>query len=87
MINGNKILTIKEIPNEEDLVLYESVVLNKKWCFFEGYENVNYNQTIDWRTLVKEVFSFEDIITFWQFWNNSNYSKFSEIFNNGERIR
>ncbi len=87
MKNGNKILTVNEAPNEEDFVLYESVLLNKKWCFFEGYENLAHNQNIDWKNLLKQVFSFNDIITFWQFWNNTNYSKFSEIFNNGERIR
>ena len=85
--SATNVLSVNEVPYEANTVLYESVELNRRWCFFEGYENVTYNQTIDWKTLVKQVFSFDDIITFWQFWNNSIYSKFSEIYNNGERIR
>jgi len=74
------------------LVELEKVILPKKWAFWEGYdfqikEKSEVKSKDDWKKTLKKIYEFEDIITFWQHYNNSPFSKFSEIFNNGQRIR
>jgi len=77
---------------ESDTIDLELVKLPKTWALWEGYENAVKDPNAekkeeDWKNKIKRVFEFNDIITFWQLWNNSPFSKLSEIFNNGERIR
>ena len=87
-----KVKTSSDAPEESDLIDFDLVKLPKKWALWEGYENPiteasKDNKDEDWKSSLKKVFEFEDIVTFWQLWNNSIFSRFSEIFNNGERIR
>ena len=85
-------LTLSDVPQESNLLDYELVKLSRKWSLWEGYETPAKESGKDskdeeWKTLIRKVFEFEDIISFWQLWNNSIFSCISEIFNNGERIR
>ena len=86
-----KIYSTGDTPEESDTIDLELVKLPKTWGLWEGYENPakdnKENKDEDWKKSVKRVFEFNDIITFWQLWNNSIFSSFSDIFNNGERIR
>ena len=88
-----KVMTISEVPTESESIDIELIKLPKKWALWEGYENAitkevsKDNKDEDWKSSINKVFEFQDIITFWQLWNNSIFSRFSEIFNNGERIR
>ena len=87
-----KVYSAGEAPVESDQIEYELVKLPKTWALWEGYENPvkdnsKENKDEDWKKSIYKVFEFNDIITFWQLWNNSQFSRFSEIFNNGERIR
>ena len=89
----SKVYSVGDAPLESDQIEWELVRLPKTWALWEGYENQGKdnskqeNKNEDWKRSIKQVFEFNDIITFWQLWNNSPFSKFSEIFNNGERIR
>ena len=63
----------------------EKVLLNRSWSFWENYENSNdsksYSETFE------EIYTFDNIISFWQFWNKYPGNDAREIFYNGEFIR
>ena len=63
----------------------EKVLLNRSWSFWENYENSNdsksYSETFE------EIYTFDNIISFWQFWNKYPGNDAKEIFYNGEFIR
>jgi hypothetical protein len=87
---NTKVYSAGDAPAESDQVELDLVKLPKTWALWEGYEpgkEQKENKDEDWKRSIKLVFEFGDIITFWQLWNNSPFSKFSDIFNNGERIR
>ena len=73
-------------PTEKDNTDEDLINLPRVWTFWEGYEQKDDNST-DWSNSFKKLFTFKDIISFWQFWNNSFYSNFSEIFYNGETFK
>ena len=89
---NTKVYSAGDAPVESDQIELDLVKLPKTWALWEGYENPvkdnkQDNKDEDWKKSIKQVFEFSDIITFWQLWNNTPYSRFAEIFNNGERIR
>ena len=89
--NENKIiLSLENAPQEDKLVEFDLVKLQKTWAFWECYEMMQSQdpkEKKNWKDLQKKIFEFNDIITFWQITNCSPYSKFGDIFYNGERTR
>ena len=61
------------------------VLLERTWSFWENYQSKNYTEK-DYTNLLKEIFTFNDIISFWQFWNKYPGSTIKKIFYNGEYI-
>ena len=89
-VDENQILREKDFPEESEFIELFKVHLPKKWSFWEGYEVTNYSQVQkkdDWEKSIKYLFSFDDIITFWQYNNITIHSYFNEIFFDGTRIR
>ena len=74
---------IEENPAEKD---QEKLKLNRHWSFWENYESKN-RQEKDYTKLLKEIFSFGDLISFWQFWNKYPGSDTKNIFYNGDCIK
>ena len=74
-----------QAPVESKTVEEELVKFSRKWALWENYQAKS--GTIDYSQSLKEVFNFNDIITFWQFWNVYPGSDPSNVFFNGERIR
>lgn len=73
---------------ESDTIEKSKVLLNREWSFWENYETKSKNdKEADYSKLLKEVFSFNDIISFWQFWNNYPGSELKKIFFDGEFFR
>ena len=70
---------------ESDTIEKEKVQLNRSWSFWENYEVKNKSEK-GYSELLKEIFSFEDIISFWQFWNKYPGNDTKKIFYNGEYI-
>jgi len=64
----------------------EKVLLNRSWSFWENYETKT-RESKDYSKLLKEIFTFEDLISFWQFWNKYPGSDTKQIFYNGECIK
>ena len=64
----------------------EKYKLNRTWSFWENYESKT-RQEKDYTKLLKEIFSFGDLISFWQFWNKYPGSETKNIFYNGDCIK
>ena len=64
----------------------EKLKLNRQWSFWENYESKT-KQEKDYTKLLKEIFSFSDLISFWQFWNKYPGSETKNIFYNGDCIK
>ena len=64
----------------------EKVPLNRSWSFWENYESKNHEEK-NYSKLLKEIFTFNDLIPFWQFWNKYPGSDAKQIFYNGEQIK
>jgi hypothetical protein len=77
-----------DVPEiEEETIDEEKVLLSRTWGFWETYEQKVKSSQTDWGVLIKKIFSFKDIISFWQFWNSYPGSNFSEVFFNGEHLK
>ena len=88
--NLKKIFLIMEELNSEnieesDVISKEKVKLNRSWSFWENYQIKN-NSEKGYSDLLKEIYSFDDIISFWQFWNKYPGNDTKNIFYNGEYI-
>ena len=64
----------------------EKVLLCRSWSFWENYETKTREEK-DYSKLLKEIFTFNDLISFWQFWNKYPGSDTKQIFYNGECIK
>ena len=64
----------------------EKVLLNRSWSFWENYETKTKEEK-DYSKLLKQIFTFGDLISFWQFWNKYPGSDTKQIFYNGECIK
>lgn len=83
------IIENQTIPIKESNVIEEKKVrLNREWSFWENYEPKEKNQkNLDYSMFLKNIYTFNDLISFWQFWNKYPGSTPSKIFYNGEVIR
>lgn len=83
------IIENQSVPvKESNLIEEKKVRLNREWSFWENYEPKEKNQkNLDYSMLLKNIYSFNDLISFWQFWNKYPGSTPSKIFYNGEVIR
>ena len=64
----------------------EKVLLNRSWSFWENYESKNREEK-NYSKLLKEIYTFGDLISFWQFWNKYPGSDTKQVFYNGECIK
>ena len=75
--------------SESPQIELEKVKLNREWSFWENYEEKNEgkNKTKEkYSQSLKEIYTFDDIISFWQFWNKYPGNDTKKIFYNGEYI-
>ena len=68
---------------ESDIIEQDKVILNRSWSFWENYENRNKRNNY----MIKEIYSFDNIISFWQFWNQYPGNETKLIFFDGECIK
>ena len=75
-------------PKEANTIEEKKVKLNHELTFWENYEKRDINiSEIDYSKLMAPIFSFQDLITFWQFWNKYPGANPSNLFYNGEYIK
>ncbi len=75
-----------QAPVESGQVELSKVKLQRNWVVWENYEAKS-GEKLEWSKSIKQVHTFNDIISFWQFWNNYPGANPSNIFYNGERMR
>ena len=78
-------INTEEKIEESDTIEKEKVKLNRCWAFWENYE-VKQKSEKGYSDLLKEIYSFDDIISFWQFWNKYPGNDTKKIFYNGEYL-
>ena len=78
---------MKETIEESNTVEKEKVLLKRSWSFWENYDLKDKKEKKDYSKLLKEIYTFNDIISFWQFWNKYLGSNTKNIFFNGENIK
>ena len=78
---------MKETIEESDTIEKEKVLLKRTWSFWENYDLKDKKEKKDYSKLLKEIYTFNDIISFWQFWNKYPGSNTKNIFFNGEYIK
>ncbi len=69
---------------ESNTIEKDKVSLKREWSFWENYDS---KKEKDYSKLLKEIYVFNDIISFWQFMNNYPGSDIKKIFFDGEFIR
>ena len=71
---------------ESDTIELEKVILQREWSFWENYES-KIKDKKHYSDSFKEIYTFNNIIAFWQFWNKYPGNKAREIFFNGEYLK
>ena len=71
---------------ESETIEKEKIVLKRSWSFWENYESKNRAEK-DYSKLLKEIYTFNDIISFMQFWNKYPGNNIKNIFYDGEHIK
>ena len=74
----------EDIP-ESSVIEKEKVKLNRAWSFWENYAAKN-KTDFGYSDSLKEIYTFDDIISFWQFWNKYPGNDTKKIFYNGDYI-
>jgi hypothetical protein len=71
---------------ESDTIELENILLNRTWSFWENYETKR-KSDLNYTDSLKEIYTFNDIISFWQFWNKYPGRDTKAIFYNGEYVK
>jgi len=78
--------TLKDIPKESDKnIPLSSVTFPRKWSFWESY--IAKETKLSYKDLMKNIFSWNDLITFYQFWNKYPGNEATKIFFDGNKIK
>ena len=71
---------------ESETIEKEKVLLKRTWSFWENYEDLKRAEK-DYSKLLREIYTFNDIISFWQFWNKYPGNDTKQVFYNGEYVK
>ena len=83
---NDSIKTSKDIlkETEKDIPL-SSVTFPRKWSFWESY--IAKETKLSYKDSMKNIFSWNDLITFFQFWNKYPGNEATKIFFDGNKIK
>ena len=83
---NDSIKTSKDIlkETEKDIPL-SSVTFPRKWSFWESY--IAKETKLSYKDSMKNIFSWNDLITFYQFWNKYPGNEATKIFFDGNKIK
>ena len=71
---------------ESDTIEKDKVLLKRLWSFWENYEPKNKNSKT-YSEYLAEIYTFDNILSFWQFWNKYPGKTACTIFYNGEYLK
>lgn len=84
----NKTYTINDSLKEDNKVELSATKFQREWAFWENYAEITKNgEKLKWEQCISQIYNFDNLISFWQFWNNYPGAEASNIFYNGERFR
>jgi hypothetical protein len=86
-MDNNEMIYSQIEATETNSIELKKVKFQRKWNFWENYETKHGEKQLDWSETIKKIFTFEDVITFWQFWNDYPGSNPTNIFYDGIRVR
>ena len=70
--------------DESDTIEQDKVLLNRSWSFWENYETKTKGLQ---SYVIEEIYTFDNLISFWQFWNKYPGNDTKKIFYDGECIK
>ena len=70
--------------DESDTIELDKVLLNRSWSFWENYETKTKGSQ---SYVIEEIYTFDNLISFWQFWNKYPGNDTKKIFYDGEYIK
>jgi len=83
---NDSIKTFKDTPKESDKnIPLSSVTFPRKWSFWESY--IAKETKLSYKDLMKNIFSWNDLITFYQFWNKYPGNEATKLFFDGNKIK
>jgi hypothetical protein len=86
MINETKTLDTSQTITEESIPIDKDLVeFQREWVLWENYQMKD-GKSIPWEESIKQIVSFKDVITFWQFWNNYHCANPKNFIFDGERF-
>jgi hypothetical protein len=78
--------TFKDTPKESNKnIPLSSVTFPRKWSFWESY--IAKETKLSYKDLMKNIFSWNDLITFYQFWNKYPGNEATKLFFDGNKIK
>lgn len=77
--------TIKDVPTESSTIPLELVKFPRNWAFWESY--LAKDKKLDYADSMKLIYEWNNLINFWQFWNNYPGAEATSIFFNGTRVK
>jgi len=93
MINEiNYLEKVQVVPEDSPTINKKDVMLQRTWVLWENYQHIQERNSKtnekdkDYNLLIKKVVTFDDLITFWQFWNVYPGSHPKEVFYDGENF-
>ena len=72
------------IPESEKNIPLSLITFNRSWVFWESYTAKD--KKLEYKESNKKIFEWNDIITFFQFWNSYPGNDLKKIFFNGNRV-
>ncbi len=86
MFNEQKELNSSQAISDESFPIDINMVeFQREWVLWENYQ-AKEGKIEDWKEQIKQVASFKDLLTFWQFWNNYECSIPKNFIFDGERF-
>ena len=83
--------SVQVVPEESTRTVEKSLVeLQRNWVFWENYQLTEKTNSAadnnDWNEQIKKIFTFNDLISFWQFYNAYPGSDPKNVFYDGEKF-
>ena len=77
----------KIIPEKKNDIPLSAVKFSKTWAFWESYATKTKTTQLSYNETNKKIFTWSDLITFYQFWNKYPGKDFRNIFFDGNNVK
>ena len=74
-----------DVPKEAETVSLDLVRFPRTWSFWESY--LAKGKKLSYQEAMKQIYEWDNLIAFWQFWNSYPGAEATSLFYNGTRIK